>query len=1122
MSLVHLHCHTAHSLVNGRDGLCRPEDLVKRAKKFGQPAIACTDHGVMSAAPEFYRAAQAEGIQPIIGVEGYIVPDAKAIGFGPNGNLRDRRNFHITLHALNEQGYKDLVRLSTWSHTEETFYYRPRMDHAMLRTVDTSNLVCLSGCVMAELPQTLLQAIKHIVADEVPTPQEQQRAERRGYTVDKGWAWPRWSSKREAALRAHPDFKQAMEAALLVLKSYRSMFPEGHYFYEVMDHGYALEEWAQRLLIPEARRYGVPVVVTNDAHVPSAKDSDLGEIMRLSQWNDTLCGRPDPKHLEVCSHKTLAKRLDHLLPGKDFIEAAENTLRVADMASGLHLSAFETKRYRIPKFKDDKGHNEDFAVTRILEWCEPRLERLCALYPERADEYRARLQRELSVLKKFRYLHMFLITADYVNWAKREGIPVGAGRGSAAGSLIAYCMRITEIDPIRHGLLFERFLDPDRASMPDFDVDFASSDIDRVFGYLADKYGADNVARICAFDRLRPKSIVQKLGKTLGSLTHAQAITLTKDLEDDNTRRDLDYMKQWWDEQAENEALTAMRDHAKETFDYDIAALSERMFQLPVSVSAHAAAVVIGDEKNRVQDWVPMQYVPSSKRIVTQYDMDQIEALGFVKFDILSVGTLDTLGDTIKQIGYDPFEREVQERGALSYEDPKTYELISKIHTDGLFQLSGGTAKQVIRQIGGCHSFEDIVAVMSLGRPGAVRFAGKYRVNREMNWADVQLAHPDLKDLLRGSYGVVLFQEDVMAITKHIGMSVDGRNKIMHAVKKKDMAEFAEVELEFLECATENCGWTLEQAQDVYDQIKDYAGYGFNKSHAVSYADLAFKTAFLKAHWPGYFIAAKLAQFSTKTDAKKKRENLPALIRDAKRVGVRVFPPSVNKSDVHFKAMSPTKIRAGLGDISGVGITAARKVIKNRPYKASDFVPENEWVGPRGGARKDPARLGNSGVPSNVVMALCYAGAVPGVEIEDRWEAEKELLYCNISPHPNQEVLEEIREAVNDEHNIAACFPDGPSSSGKAHYAYAGGVIMRVHEHRYKAKKGENKGKTVTMAFLSIELEEHDFDVVCFPDVWAEVRGRAKEGNLALGRMEVKYDETRGWSLVATSLDTWE
>lgn len=1111
MSLVHLHCHSQGSLF---DGLATPDEMVARAVKLGQEAIALTDHGVMAGVPEFYRCARHAGIQPLIGIEAYVVPDALAVGFGAKGNLRDRSNYHLTLLAVSEQGYKDLVRLSTASHTEEYYYYRPRMDYAMLRDVGTDDLVCLSGCVMGELASTFLDLLEPIVATEILSPEQERIFTRRGYSLRRGFAWPKWSRELDAKVRADERFEVALEAARSVLRNYRSMFPEGHYFYEIMLHGYTPEEWCHRYLFREAKRYGLPHVVTNDAHYAPPSHKETHDLLMASQFRSTFCGSPDGKLLDLCSERELGRRLGGVLTPEEYAEGVANTSRIAAMADGFRLAPLENKTYRIPQYRDDKGDAVSNAGAILRKWRKPRLDALCELYPEQADEYRERDRYELSVIKKFGFYHYFLIVADYIRWAKKSGIRVGAGRGSAAGSLVAFTLGITEIDPIQHGLLFERFLSPHRLTMPDFDTDFQSRHFDRVLEYIGERYGSENVARVCAYDKLRPKSLVQKIFAAIAAMPAKDIARLTADMDDDLTRRDAEYLEEWWDTVAPDKVR-----EVDEESPFDLKTHAKRLFQLPVSVSAHAAAVVIAGESDdgiRSMDYVPKQFVPSSRRIVTQFDMDNIEGLGLVKFDCLSIATLDTIADTIERIGFDPFVREVEERGALYYDDEATYQMITAGQTDGMFQLSGGTAKQVINMMGGCRDFSDLVAVMALGRPSAIQYAPLYRENRRLyeSGSKPELIHPDLHDLITN--GIFLFQEDVMRVLWHVGMSPDEVDSVMHAVKKKDIDEFRSVEDSFIGKSI-LIGWTSEQAAAVWELIVAYAGYGFNKAHSVSYAHLAYQTGFLKANYPAAFIAAKMRQFSANADAKKKRQSLPALVRDAKRLGVTILPPDVNKSGVTYEAVDDSTIRCGLSDINGIGVQAAKRVIASRPYTVDDFVAESESIGPRGGVRKHPAKLGNAGVNSGVVMKLLFAGAIPDIEIEDYWDAEQELLYCNISEHPDKETLEHIREAVFDKANFPRINP-AELHEYEAEGTRVGGVVLRVHEHKYVPK---GKKETARMGFVDLELDGHEFSLVIFAESWVEVRSRVKQGKLLLARANTKYEERRGLSHVATHIEAW-
>jgi DNA polymerase-3 subunit alpha len=1116
----HLHAHSQYSV---KDGLAKPVEMIQRAKANGQRAIAVTDHGSLGAIPEMYRAAKEEGIQLIVGIEAYIVPNALEQKHGAKswekGTSRDRRNFHLTLLARNEQGYKDLVKLSSGAHTGEYHHYDPRMDYDMLREVGTENLICLSGCVMGELQETFLQTIRPYVAvsNAGVAPAKARKMGKHWELVgngDNGWWWPR----DPLAVEEDGWLEKGLAAARDVMRTYRGLFPDDNYFYELMYHEFVLERWAHTFLLDEAIRYGLEPVLTNDSHYVPAEHNDLHGLLMAMQWKEQFCGAKTKGHLDVCTSDQLQKRISDLVDEDMFERARNNTLTIAEMASEFRITPLEDKNFAVPKYVDENGVKPQHPTKLIYELAEPRMKILTERYPEQEQVYRDRFDYEMSIIKKFKYQHMFLITQAYVNFQKNRGRIVGAGRGSAAGSLVSFALGITEIDPIQRDLLFERFLDPDRQSMPDFDVDFPSSDIGDIYQWFYDRFGENNVKRVVAFQRLRPKGIIRGMLKSMGLMTHKELDELTKELDDDTADHgDEGFMQSWWDDTT-SEKLKQIKDSS----DYDLVEWSKQMYGLPVAVSRHAAAVVVGTNRMPLDDWIPLQYMSSDKSTVSQFDMDALDAMGFVKFDALTVRTLDTLQNTYDMIGFNPFEKIVEENGVMVYDDPKTLAMISKVQTDGLFQLSGGTAKQVLGQIGGAKDYNDIVAVMSLGRPGAVKFAGKYRANRDADWDTIKLAHPDLKKLLRTSYGVVLFQEDVMKILWHLGMSPEAVTGIMKAIKKKQYNYFDEHELEYLEKA-EAAGWSEAAARSVWADMRDYAGYGFNKAHAESYADLAYKTGFLKAHYPAQFLAAKMRQFSEAGVTEKKREKLPGLVRDAVKMGVRVLPPDVNRSHVYFHALDDKTIIAGLADVKDVGDAAATKIIEVRkkfgPFTEDDFEPVYTRVGPRGGEYEEGGTLANCPkrpVNSRVVMALAYAGAIPGVEIEGRWEAEKELLYVNLSEHPNVEVMDYLRDVVNDRVNSKRLYKKLKDKETRR--VEVGGVAARVKVIKTKPNK---HGQRLDMAFVDLELDEQDFNVVVFPDQWEDYHNAVAEGRLVKVTCEMKADPKRGVSLIAENIQSW-
>lgn len=1094
--LVNLHLHTHSSLI---DGLGRPDEIVARAKSFGQQAVALTDHGTMAGLPDMYRAGKKHGVHVIAGQEVYIVPDTKALGFGDKGESRDGRNFHLTLLAKNEQGYKDLVKLTSFAHERENFYRKPRIDHAMLRQVDTENLVCLSGCVMGELAESFLSHL---------WPLQPEGAKR----------YDEWLPAPAERLDDNEYILAGLESAREVMKFYRNLFPDRQYLYEFMWHNFAPESWVHKYLIPEAKRYGLPIVVTNDSHYVDASQSEAHNLLMSIQWRQSYCAKPDdPKHLDMVDSGLVLDRMEGFLPREDILEGIKNTERVADLCSGFKLTPLERKSVYMPKAKDDDGAITAKPIGRIRSLAERRLQGLCDRTPERAAEYVARFERELRVIKKLKYQHYFLVTASIIQRAKSKGIAVGAGRGSGAGSLVAFCLGITEIDPVAHDLLFERFLNPAKKSLPDFDTDFESDRIEEVFEDIVEQFGQDNVRRVSTYHRYAPKALMTDLLKTLPTgLSHDEVKAITKDLpEDTRDRKDESFMEVWWQSVRESDDAAALKLLAQAE-KFPIEAYSHQFYGIRKSVSTHAAGVIITNGKVSLSEWVPNQLVASSGKTVTQFDMNDLSDMGFVKFDILSLGTLSQVAECIRLIGESPFPE------FIDYDDEKTFKLITAGHTDGLFQLTGYAAKQVIKAIGGCHDFRDISAVMALGRPGAMKFVDAYREGRA-NPEAIEYADEDDKKILSPSYGMILYQEQVMALGWAIGMTdeeVSGDISLLGAIKKYSPTIMEKVEPIFREKAAAK-GWKPHMIDRRWANILEYTGYGFNKAHSDCYADLAYRTAYLKANFPAAFIVSRLNQTEQMSDKKKKADLKQALVQDARRLKIKVLAPDVNKSQVGY-CVEGDGIRWGLSNVKGVGVGAAREIIRNRPFTRDDW--RDDDYGPRGGKiTPHLLRVHNQKCNAGAVRALISLGAFPGFDPgEDRFANEFELLECNVTEHHNKKVLKQIKKRVVDAENAKIL----RKKKHGEYECYVGGVIHRIKEINTKSGR--------RMAFVDLQLGADEFSVTVFPQLWeGEYNYKskrkvttgfdqsAKRGRLAFVKAKRSWDATYGWGLVAEGMNIY-
>jgi DNA polymerase III subunit alpha len=855
---VHLHCHTQYSLL---DGANRIEPLLDRVKQLKQPALAMTDHGNMFGAIEFYNEAMRHGVKPIIGCEIYVAPgsrlERKGVDKGPK-----EYNYHLILLAMNMEGYRNLCKLVTVGFMEG-FYYRPRVDKELLKEYN-KGLIALSACLQGEVAQAL--------------------------------------SGGQA------------EKAKAAAEGYAAIF-DGRYYLEIQDNKIAEQEKINRLLLDLAKDLSLPVVATNDCHYRERDDSGAHDVLLCVQTGKTV---DEENRLRFATDELFVKSAEQMKKGFDYCpEAVERTIEIAERCN-LEL---EFGHYHFPRFDAPQEMSlDDYLDELTRKGLAERLEALKKNRPEdhetRLKLYEERLGFELNVIKGMQFSGYFLIVADFINYAKNHGVPVGPGRGSAAGSLVAYALRITDLDPIRHGLLFERFLNPERRSMPDIDVDFCIRGRDQVIQYVKEKYGSDKVAQITTFGTLKAKAAIKDVGRALGfSFAETDAIAKL-----------IPAPKQGFDYPLTDALKMEPRLQGLMKSDPRIQNLINhalRLEGLTRHASTHAAGVVLSNLP--LVDYLPL-YVDKEGGIVTQFDMESVEKIGLIKFDFLGLKTLTLIHDCLRII--DESRKIHIDLENLPLDDKKTYRLLCSGNTTGVFQLeSTGIREMTVKIRPNC--FEDLVAVLALFRPGPLDsgMAEEY-IKRKHGKEKISYLHPLLEPILKDTYGVIVYQEQVMQIAQRLaGYSMGDADILRRAMGKKDPEEMASQRERFIEGAKKN-RIDPRRSGEIFDQMETFARYGFNKSHSAAYALISYQTAYLKTHYPVEFMAALLSSEMGDTD--KVIKNLA----ECRKMAIAVLPPDINESRSDFTVVGE-KIRFGLAAVKNVGEKAVETIIIGREQEGA-------------------------------------------------------------------------------------------------------------------------------------------------------------------------------------------
>ena len=844
---VHLHCHTEYSLL---DGANKVDKLFERIKALRQPAVAMTDHGNMFGAVEFYREAVSHGVKPIIGCEIYVAPTSRFEKKGVDRGPKEYNN-HLILLAMNREGYRNLCKLVSLGYMEG-FYYKPRIDKELLKELN-GGLIALSACLQGEVSQALSYGV----------------------------------------------YEKAKAAA----ETYATIFGD-RYYIEIQDNKLAEQEKVNRQLVELAKGLSIPIVATNDCHYGERADYHAHDVLLCVQTGKTLS---DDNRLKLETDELYLKSADEMNRGFDYCPGAvERTLEIADRCN----VEIEFGKYHFPNFTPPKEISlDDYLDELAHQGLDERLEGVTDA--ELRKSYVQRLEYELDVIKRMQFPGYFLVVADFINYAKQNGIPVGPGRGSSAGSLVAYALKITDLDPIRHVLLFERFLNPERRSMPDIDVDFCIRGRAQVIQYVKDKYGADRVAQIATFGTLKAKAAIKDVGRALG-MSFAETDAIAKLIP--APKQGFDYpltdamkMEPRLPEMMKSDPrVKTLMDHAL------------RLEGLVRHASTHAAGVVLSNLP--LVDHLPL-FVDKEGGIVTQYDMSCVEKIGLVKFDFLGLKTLTLIHDCLKLI--EVARGEKIDLNRLPLDDKKTFRTLCNGNTTGVFQLeSTGIREMTVKIRPNC--FEDLVAILALYRPGPLDsgMAEEY-IKRKHGKEKIKYLHPLLETILKDTYGVIVYQEQVMQIAQVLaGYTMGDADILRRAMGKKDPEEMAAQRERFVSGARDK-KIDEKRAAEIFDQMETFARYGFNKSHSAAYALVSYQTAYLKTHYPVEFMASLMTSEMGDTD--KVIKNLA----ECRAKGIEVLAPDVNESRADFTPVGD-KIRFGLAAVKNVGEKAVEVILESR------------------------------------------------------------------------------------------------------------------------------------------------------------------------------------------------
>ncbi len=1044
---VHLHNHTYHSLL---DGLTKVDELVSHVKKMGMEAVAMTDHGTLAGAIDFYKECKKQDIKPIIGLETYVAARTRH----DRDPQKDKARFHLILLAMNNEGYQNLMQLSTKANLEG-MYYKARIDKELLE-LHNEGIIALSACAGGELGEKI-------------------RAD---------------------------DYEGAKETAMW----YKSVFGD-RYYLEIQDHGHpeAPKKWDEQEKINEgllklSEELGIPAVVTCDAHYLNPEDTDAHEVLLCVGTGAYLTDEKRMSlkdfHLHVTDPNELIERW-----GKSHPHLLTNSKAIADRCNvEIELGGILIPTFDVPEGETEKTYL-DKLVYRGLAWryggktldevADLSVEDIKPILPE---EVITRADYELGVIDSMGFNGYFLIVQDFIVWGKNRGIIFGPGRGSAAGSIIAYGLQITDLDPLKYDLLFERFLNPDRISMPDIDVDIQDTRRDEVIQYCAEKYGEDRVSNIVTFGKMAARAAVRDVARVL-QVPYGEADRLAKMIPAPLQGRHIPLKKSIIDDQdLKREYETNQR--AKEVID-----LAIRLEGTIRSHGVHACGVVIAPDS--LVKYLPLEM--AQKGVVsTQFPMGEVEELGLLKMDFLGLSNLTIINNAMRII--EKVYGDKIDLTQLQLDDEKTYELFQRGDTTGVFQLESAGMKRYLRELKPT-KFEDIIAMVALYRPGPMQFIDSF-IRRKHGQEEITYLHPGMKASLENTYGILVYQEQFMQISKEwCGFTGGQADTLRKAVGKKKMDLMMKIKPEFIEGAVKVGGATREMAEQFWDQLEEFANYCFNKSHAACYALIAYWTAYLKAHYPDAFMAALMTSDNDDID------RLAIEINECKHMGLKVLPPDVNESYVEFGVVpGKNEIRFGMAAVKGVGTGAVEEILRARkdgPFESvEDFakrvstskVNKKAWESLIKAGAFD--KLGDrSDLLHNLETILAFANklqkealsgqvdlfgglndvvAMPSMSIQPApvraseketllWE--RDLLGLYLSAHPLDKYDKYFEEQTNPLTHLT------PEYDGKQ--VTMGGVVTTL---RTIVTKNGSK-----MAFVGIEDKFGEGEVIVFPNLFEQV-----------------------------------
>ncbi len=1016
---VHLHLHTYYSIL---DGLCRIEEVIRKAKEYGMPAVAITDSGGMFGVIEFYEKAVEEGIKPIIGCEVYVAPGSRK---DKKGGI-SKAAYHLTLLACNTEGYRNLMKLVSLAYLEG-FYYRPRIDKELLSQYG-KGLIGLSGCLKGEIPSLISEG----------------------------------------------NLKEARKVA----DEYLQILGKGNFYLEIMNLSLEGQDRINQELIKISKELKIPLVATNDVHYIHPQDASVHEVLLCLQTKTTL---RDSRRLRFGSREFYFKSEEEMK--KLFSEIPESITCTREIEEKCQVKLDLDKVY-LPHFPVPPGYTLDSYLEELV-W-KGAQKRFFSL----STEIKERINMELEAIKRRGLSGYFLIVHDFINFAKERKIPVGPGRGSTAGSLVAYCLGITDINPLEYGLIFERFLNPGRKKLPDIDVDFCDSRREEVINYVKEKYGKDRVSQIITFGTMAARAVIRDVARVMG-IPYAEADKIAKLIPSTPSITLEDALRR----------VPELKPFLEKYPDlFKIALSLEGTIR---HASVHAAGVVIAP--GPLTDFTPL-FRTTDGDITTQYDMNSLSRIGILKMDFLGLRTLTVINETLRLIK----ERRGLEVDIhnLPLDDPLTYKLLQEGRTIGVFQLESRGMRDLLQKIKP-EKFEDIIAVLALYRPGPLG-GGEVQnyIRRKRGESKVEYLHPSLAPILGETYGIILYQEQVMTIAHEIaGFSMEEADDLRQAMGKKIPEKMKEMEERFIKGARER-GIEEGIAKKIFDYMAYFAGYGFNKSHATAYAFISYRTAFLKANYPLEFMTSLLSS------EKGNQDKVGLYIKECEEMGIEVLPPDVNKSVADF-SIEGEKIRFGLAAVKNIGENAVREIVEARERR--EFTSWDDFcsrVPMRQVNRKVMESLVKCGafdtfgerrdrlisrIPQAVDKSVrrrkereqirLFQETAPAEEETEEWSYgellahEKEVLGFYLTGHPLEKFSQVI--PIYTTHRISQLKEIPPATSLRL-----AGVIASLKTRFTKNSK--------RMARFYLEDREERCEVIVFPSVWERWNSYLRNDNLVL------------------------